>query len=111
MLGRSFSGVRGVVCVFRGTGPADAWLVRDRLEAEGIPVQVRDDLSAGRGELPILDSWPTLWVSAERAAEAEAFLHREATLRLVVPPWTCTACGEVNEGSFEWCWSCQIEPQ
>jgi hypothetical protein len=96
-----------MVCIFRGTGPADAWLVRDRLSAEGIPCQVRDHLSAGRGELPIPDSWPTVWVAPSYAEEARAFLHREETLRLVVTPWTCRTCGEVNEGRFEWCWKCQ----
>jgi hypothetical protein len=98
-----------VVCVFRGTGPADAWLTRDQLAAEGIASQVRDHLSSGRGELPIPESWPTVWVSEQDAERAREVLHRDATLRLVRAPWTCR-CGERNEGSFEWCWDCGALP-
>ena len=66
----------GWICVFRGTGPVDAYLVRDLLEASGLAVQVRGDLSTIRGEIPIADAWPSVWVAPGDEAAARGAIRR-----------------------------------
>lgn len=92
-------------CVLRSSGPAEAWLVRDWLAQNGIPVVVRDDLSAARGEIGIAESWPTVWVPRSDVERATAALAVYRSPRLVHPRWVC-GCGEVNEPTFGSCWAC-----
>ena len=84
---------------------------RNILEAAGIPSVVRNRfLSSGFGELSGIDSWPELWVLDEqdaiRAGEVLAgagFGDGDAADQ---PGWTCSSCGESNDGTFGSCWHC-----
>ncbi|MCB9687846.1 MAG: DUF2007 domain-containing protein [Alphaproteobacteria bacterium] len=96
----------GWVCVFRGTGLVDAYLARDWLEASGLTVQVRGDLTTIRGEIPIAESWPTVWVSKREEAAANEALRLMRGPRLVRGPWTCPACGEEGDPDLDACWQC-----
>jgi hypothetical protein len=93
-------------CVFRASGPAEAWLVRDWLEQNELRVLVRGDLQCARGEVPILDSWPTVWVPEDERRRAEEALEVYRSPRLVHPRWRCAGCGEDNEANFGSCWQC-----
>jgi hypothetical protein len=95
-----------LICVYRGTGPADAWLIRDWLVHHGVRAEVRDFLSPARGEVPIWETWPTVWVRPDETEAAEDALGAWR-LQLVRPAWTCTRCKEPNEPAFDWCWSCE----
>lgn len=92
-------------CVFRATNPTEAWLVRDWLERNDVRVMVRGDLQSARGEVPILDAWPTVWVPQDEARRAEDALEAFRSPRLVHPPWRC-GCGEENAANFGSCWAC-----
>jgi hypothetical protein len=96
----------GWVCVYRGTGLVDAWLARDWLEASGVPVQVRGDLTALRGQIPVAESWPTLWVARDREEDAKRALGRMTGPRLVRDAWTCSSCGEQGDPDLDGCWRC-----
>lgn len=95
-------------CVFRATGPTDAWLVRDWLECNGMGVLVRGDLTSLRGEIPFLDAAPTVWVRTADRARADEALRIYHAPRLVHPKWMC-ACGEENEANFGSCWQCSAD--
>jgi hypothetical protein len=96
-------------CVFRGSGPTDAWLVHDWLVRNDIEVQVRGDLVSLGGRIPMHESWPTLWVRARDVQRAAEALESYRAPRLVHPSWVCAKCGEENEATFDSCWSCQHE--
>src|SRR5258706_16213380 len=74
-------------------------IARSALEAQGIPCVLRNEfLSAGRGELPPIETWPELWVADEDQARAREFLAGEPGTagRL----WYCRPCAELVEGVF-----------
>jgi hypothetical protein len=97
------------VCVYRANGPMDAYLLRHWLERNGIPCHLRGDLSSIRGEIPIPEAWPTVWVHTDLEAQALEALELLNTPTLVHPKWTCDVCNEVNEPNFASCWSCSAD--
>ena len=99
-----------LVCVYRGSGPTEAYLVGHFLEGNGIDTHVRADLLGLRGEIPVDRAWPSVWVPAPDQARALDALQQFFGPRLIHPRWTCPGCGEVNEATFDWCWRCQTEP-
>lgn len=94
--------------MFRATGPADAWLVRDWLECNGIRVLIRGDLASLRGEIPFLEAAPSVWVLTEDRQRADEAMAVYNAPRLVHPKWRCS-CGEENEANFGSCWQCQAD--
>ena len=102
--GRRSSG--GLVRIYRATGPTDAYLLRDWLERNGVRAQVRgESLMSLRGEVPIGEAWPTLWVAEANVERAEQLMRQFEGPTLVHPPWQC-ACGEENAPNFASCWDC-----
>lgn len=83
-------------------------LLREMLEAEGIACVVRNrELSITAGEVPPIETWPSLWVVDDaRAVEAERLVA--AVMRDETPgkPWTCPKCGTRIDGHFAACWRC-----
>lgn len=89
--------------------PAEAQMVVDFLAGEGIDAQVRGEMLFGaRGELPIAEASPTVWVVDEKA-EMQATellkLYFAQAKEQSEEHWTC-ACDERHEGQFTSCWSC-----
>lgn len=100
------SGVRRV-CIYHGSGPADAYLVRDHLVAHGLPVEVRGQHLGGLGgALPVQDTWPTLWVVDRHVGRARALVAEWDAAKLPDSPgWVCP-CGAEVDAHFGECWSC-----
>jgi hypothetical protein len=100
--GRSWS---AKVRIYRAQHLADAQLVQDLLEQDGIPVETRGiSLMGLAGGIPIADAMPTLWVVPHNVDRAQALI---AALEqpTEASPWTC-GCGEDNDATFGSCWSC-----
>jgi hypothetical protein len=95
--------------VYRGTGPADAFLVRDWLERSGVSARVHGDLTALRGEIPIAESWPAVWVADTDEPAARTAIALMTGPRLVREAWTCAACGSDGEPDFDSCWNCDAD--
>jgi hypothetical protein len=94
-------------CIYRGNGPTDAYLVHHWLDRNGIFAQVRGEHRMGlRGDIPIPDAWPSIWVRNEDRDAAEAAIRTFNAPRAVHPRWICPACQEDNEPNFDSCWSC-----
>lgn len=98
-----------MICVYKASGPTDAMLVSHWLERNGIRALVRGDLLGLRGEIPIGDAWPTVWVDEADRELAEAAIREFEGPRLVHPRWVCAGCGEENEPNFGSCWSCDAD--
>ena len=95
------------VCVYRATGPADAYLVRDHLVAHGLSVELRGEHRSGlSGALPIMDTWPTLWVIDRHAQRANTLIAEwDAAMVPDAPEWVCV-CGAEVDAHFGECWQC-----
>ena len=81
--------------------------MQNLLATYGIAAQLRNAaLTGGVGELPMLETWPTLWVDDAAYEAASRLVEHE----LHSPPqgeaWTCNNCGERIEGQFSECWRC-----
>ena len=95
------------VCVYNGTGHADAFLVRDHLVACGLPVEVRGQHLGGLvGAIPVSDTFPSVWVNERHVARAHALIAEwDAARTPGGEPWVC-ACGAEVDAHFGECWSC-----
>ena len=80
------------------------------LEAHGIEVFLKNEFAqSGIGETSPIDTWPELWlVDDDSYAQALAILENSLS-DADAPDWTCQACGESNDASFEICWQCQAD--
>ena len=90
---------------------ADAHLLRNFLEAEGIPAEVQgENLRIAYGGV-LKGSGQSVWVKEEDFEDALEVLARfraggpEAGAEKL-PDWKCARCGESNEGPFTECWKC-----
>jgi len=87
-------------------------ILRDMLEAEGIACVVKNRaLSITAGEVPPIETWPSLWVIDDAQAD-EALRLVETVMRDedVGDPWTCPNCGAEVDGHFAACWRCSRMP-
>ena len=105
----AYKGRMALICIYRGSGPTDAYLVRHFLEGNDVRVHIRGDLITSRGEIPVAEAWPSVWVPEADQERAERLLKAFHGPRLVHPRWVCGTCGEENEATFEWCWQCQSD--
>lgn len=95
------------VRAYQGSGPTDAYLVRDWLQRNGVSAEVRgESLMTLRGDIPITEAWPTVWVPPDLHARARELVTEFHGPTLVHPDWKCPRCGEENAPTFGSCWSC-----
>ncbi len=92
---------------------AQAAMIRDMLEEEGIRCLLRNDqLYGAMGEIPLVECFPELWV-VDDEVYPRASLLLKGFLRSDDPSqvWRCSRCGEELEGQFGACWRCGKERQ
>jgi hypothetical protein len=101
--------------VFTAYDVTEAHFVRGLLESHGLEVALRgENLWVNRGELPFVDTWPTVWV-VDDAREAEArrliseYESGKAARSGSATSWRCRRCGQDLEPQFTTCWSCGTE--
>ena len=92
--------------VFRAASLLQVAHARNLLTAAGIESELRNQYLAGAlGDLPMLETWPQIWV--EDALESAALRALEEAGRARSgAPWTCGQCGELLEPQFTTCWRC-----
>jgi hypothetical protein len=92
--------------VFRAASLLQVAHARNVLTAAGIESELRNQYLAGAlGDLPMLETWPQLWVEDTFESAALRALERAATAPPGLP-WTCAQCGEQLEPQFTSCWRC-----
>ncbi len=98
--------------VYSHPDPSIAHLVQGALANAGITAIVQgDQLGSAMGEVPPIAAWAEVWVKDDhRLDDARALVAEVMTETETAPdPWTCPACGEVNDGQFGICWNCGAE--
>ena len=82
---------------------------RNVLIAAGIRSELRNQYLAGAlGDLPMMETWPQLYVDDVDEIHAQRALQRASAVA-VGSPWTCSRCGEDLEPQFTQCWRCGAE--
>jgi hypothetical protein len=92
--------------VFRAPSLLQVAHARNLLVSAGIQCELRNQYLAGAmGDLPMMETWPQLYVD-----DADEQVALRALARAVAapagPPWTCDECGEELEPQFTSCWRC-----
>jgi hypothetical protein len=92
--------------VFRAASLIQVAHARNVLLTAGIDSELRNQYLAGAlGDLPMLETWPQLYVEDADEAIALRALARAAAVPTGTP-WTCEVCGELLEPQFTSCWRC-----
>jgi len=79
---------------------------RNVLIVAGIDSELRNQYLAGAlGDLPMLETWPQLWVEDDWESAALRALQRAEAAPTGVS-WTCPQCSEQLEPQFTSCWRC-----
>jgi hypothetical protein len=96
--------------VFRAASLLQVAHARNLLISAGIDSELRNQYLAGAlGDLPMLETWPQLWVEdAQEGAALRALARASAAPQ--GSPWTCPQCGEELEAQFTSCWRCGAGP-
>src|ERR1700742_279198 len=92
--------------VFRAATLLQVAHARNLLITAGIESELRNQYLAGAlGDLPMLETWPQVWV--EDALESAALRPLEKPHAAPsVAPWPCLQCVEQLEPQFTTCWRC-----
>jgi Putative prokaryotic signal transducing protein len=92
--------------VFRAATLIQVAHARNLLLTAGIQSELRNQyLSGALGDLPMLETWPQLFVEDDDESAALRTLARAAAAPTGAP-WTCQQCGERSEPQFTNCWRC-----
>jgi Putative prokaryotic signal transducing protein len=92
--------------VYRAASLLQVGHARNVLISAGIDCELRNQYLAGAlGDLPMLETWPQLWV-ADASESAALRALATAAAAPAEAPWTCGHCGEELEAQFTSCWRC-----
>jgi hypothetical protein len=95
--------------VFRAASLLEVAHARNVLITAGIRCELRNQYLAGAlGDLPMMETWPQLFVE-----DADEMFALSALARAAATPhgaaWTCPQCSERLEPQFTHCWRCGAE--
>jgi hypothetical protein len=92
--------------VYRAASLLQVAHARNVLTVAGIRSELRNQYLAGAlGDLPMLETWPQVFVDDEDESAALRALAR-AAVAARGESWRCANCGEVSEPQFTACWRC-----
>jgi len=95
--------------VYRAASLLQVAHARNVLITAGVRCELRNVYLAGAlGELPMMETWPQLYVDDADEGYALGILARAAKAPGGAP-WTCDGCGESLEPQFTCCWRCGRE--
>jgi hypothetical protein len=92
--------------VFRAATLLQVAHARNVLVTAGIHCELRNQYLAGAlGDLPMMETWPQLYVDDGDERFALSALARAASAPSG-SDWICSGCGEELEPQFTQCWRC-----
>jgi hypothetical protein len=95
--------------VYRAASLLQVAHARNVLITAGIRCEIRNLYLAGAmGDLPMMETWPQLYVDDADEHYALSVLARAAATP-AGPPWICEECNEQLEPQFTCCWRCGRE--
>ena len=95
--------------VYRAASLIQVAHARNVLITAGIRCELRNQyLAGGMGELPMMETWPQLFVDDADERYALSVLARASSAQ-AGSPWICDECQEQLEPQFTTCWRCGFE--
>jgi Putative prokaryotic signal transducing protein len=95
--------------VYRAASLLQVAHARNVLITAGVECELRNVYLAGAlGELPMMETWPQLYVNDADEGYALSILARAAKAPGGAP-WICEQCQESLEPQFTSCWRCGCE--
>ncbi len=95
--------------VYRAASLLQVAHARNVLITAGIHCELRNQYLAGAlGDLPMMETWPQLYVDDADEGFALSVLARASAVS-AGNPWVCAECGEQMEPQFTQCWRCGVE--
>lgn len=95
--------------VYRSASLLQVAHARNVLITAGVRCEMRNlHLAGAMGELPMMETWPQLYVEDADEQYAMSVLAR-ASKTPSGPPWVCDGCNEQLESQFTSCWRCGRE--
>jgi hypothetical protein len=95
--------------VYRAASLLQVAHARNVLLAAGIQCELRNlYLSGAMGDLPMMETWPQLYVDDNDEQFALSALKRASSVQ-VGSAWICAECHEQLEPQFTCCWRCGAE--
>ncbi len=95
--------------VYRASSLLQVAHARNVLVTAGIECELRNiHLAGALGDLPMMETWPQLYVADGDERYALSVLARAAAAPTGAP-WTCQECNEQLEPQFTCCWRCGQE--
>jgi len=95
-----------MIRVFRAASLLRVAHAQNLLTMAGIPSELRNQYLAGAlGDLPMMETWPQLYVEEGDELPALRALAR-ADVTTEGLHWECPHCGERLEPQFQECWRC-----
>src|SRR5271170_6220659 len=95
--------------VYRAASLLQVAHARNVLISAGIRCELRNVFLAGAmGDLPMMETWPQLYVEDPDEHYALSVLARASSV-VAGAPWVCEECNEQLEPQFTTCWRCGYE--
>jgi hypothetical protein len=95
--------------VYRAASLLEVAHARNVLITAGVRCELRNiHLAGALGELPMMETWPQLYVEDSDESYARSILARAAAAPSGAH-WACEDCGESLEPQFTTCWRCGRE--
>jgi hypothetical protein len=95
--------------VYRAASLLQVAHARNVLISAGIECELRNIYLAGAaGDLPMMETWPQVYVAEADEQRALRALARAQTSQAGAS-WICEECGENLEPQFTCCWRCGCE--
>jgi Putative prokaryotic signal transducing protein len=92
--------------VYRAASLLQVAHARNILLMAGVECELRNvHLAGALGDLPMMETWPQLYVQDSDERYALGALARAAAVQPGAS-WICEACAEVLEPQFTSCWHC-----
>ncbi|PCJ44016.1 MAG: hypothetical protein COA99_07410 [Moraxellaceae bacterium] len=98
--------------IYRNSNRAFIYSAKNVLALSSIECFLKNEHSnTSGGELGIANMFLELWIlKDEDFVKASEIIDTQFENPVIKAPWVCAECKEENDGSFEFCWQCQFDP-
>ena len=84
--------------------------VKNILSGHGIDVVVNKEFaSSAAGGLAPIDTWPEIWILDDDDLDSSMKIIESLDVEINTAMWQCIECLEMNDETFDYCWTCKSD--